>query len=407
MLRQARAIAILLLVPAALASCGSPAPTASAKPTARPTPTPTPVPVTTTPTAVPLPPGPYAVVVGNQTRVGSSYDVMLIDTAGQIVARVTAKLPLLKPNQDINLPLVSASNDMVYYLDGDTEIHSLSPSGTVALAKTIAQGAGSILAFSVSPDDRRIAVSLINEAADSTKDSSHGWVEDLTASTNHLDLFDNTGTSSFRWPVGWAGTQIVDGAGYQCGGYGYGYNGPSTNSTACSYHVINSTTTSRTATLCESPSPPPTSENDNLTINGLPVTAGVACIESEYYYNNPTATQNQNTLFAVDWSGHQTTYLTSNTGQLNYGNCYLAPSGAQMACSANTSQALTLLAPKTAPHNLGRRYAVLGWMDNTHIAVETNSTTLGVLSTDTGAVVSLTLTGADTMALAGTLPGAL
>src|ERR1700692_828430 len=144
MLRQARAIAILLLVPAALASCGSPAPTPSAKPTARPSPTPTPVAVTTTPTAVPVPPGPYAVVVGNQARVGSSYDVMLIDTAGQIVARVTAKLPLLKPSQDINLPLVSASNDMVYYLDGDTEINSLSPSGTVALVKTSARGAGCI-----------------------------------------------------------------------------------------------------------------------------------------------------------------------------------------------------------------------------------------------------------------------
>jgi hypothetical protein len=405
MLRQARTIAILLLVPAALASCGSPASTPSAKPTARPTSTPLPVTVTVTPTAVPLPPGPYAVVVGNQARVGSSYDVMLLDTAGQVVARVTAKLPLLKPNQDINLPLVSASNDLVYYLDGDTEIHSLSPSGTVTLVKTIAQGAGSILAFSVSPDDRRIAVSLINETSDASKDTSHGWVEDLTAPTNHLDLFDNTGTSSFRWPLGWAGAQIVDGAGYQCGGYGYGST--STNSTPCSYHVINGTTTSRTATLCETPSPPPSTENDYLTVNGLPVTAGVACVESEYYYNKPTATQNQNTLFAVDWSGHQTTYLTSSTNQLDYGNCYLAPSGAQMACSANASQALTLLAPKTAPHNLGRRYNVLGWMDNTHIAVDVDSTTLGVLSTDTGGVVSLTMTGADHMTLAGTLPGAL
>jgi hypothetical protein len=402
MLRQARTVAILLLVPAALASCGSPASTPSPKPTARPTPTP--LPVTATPTAVPLPPGPYAVVIGNQTRVGSSYDVMLIDTAGQVVARVTAKLPLLKPNQDIDLPLVSASNDMVYYLDGDTEIHSLSPSGTVTLVKTIAQGAGSILAFSVSPDDQRIAVSLINETADASKDTSHGWVEDLTAPTNHLDLFDNTGTSSFRWPVGWAGAQIVDGVGYQCGGYGYGYGSTSTNSTPCSYHVINGTTTSRTATLCESPTPPPSGENDNLTVTGLPVTAGVACVESEYYYNNQ---QNQNTLFAVDWSGHQTTYLTSKANQLDYGNCYLAPSGAQMACSANASQALTLLTSKTAPHNLGRRYNVLGWMDNTHMAVDVDSTTLGVLSTDTGGVVSLTMTGADHMTLAGTLPGAL
>ena len=394
---------ILLVVAAVLAGCGSTTPIHSA--TARPTPTPRPVTPTPSPTSIPLPLGPYAVVVSNQARVGSSYDVMLIGTAGQVVARVSARLPLLKPNQDVNLPLVSVSNDTVYYLDGDTDIHSLSPSGTTALVKTVAQGAGSILVFAVSPDNRRIAVSLINEATDSTKDTSHGWVEDLTAPTNHVDLFDNTGTSSFRWPLGWVGSAIIDGAGYQCG-FGYGYGNSPSSTTPCSFHVVNSATGARTATLCESPAPPPSAENDYLNVNGLPVAAGTACLEQESYY--ATSGDQVNTLFAVDWSGHKTTFLAPGTNQqIPYGNCYLAPSGAQMACSANASQALTLLVPKTAPHNLGRRYNVLGWMDSTRLLVDVDSTTLGVLATDTGVVVSLTLTGADHMGLAGTLPGAL
>ena len=87
-----------------------------------------------------MPPGPYAVVVTNAPRQGSTYDILLVDLQGQVVTRVTAKLPLLKPNQTVSLPLVSASNDLVYYLDGDTDIRSLSASGATALVKTIAAG---------------------------------------------------------------------------------------------------------------------------------------------------------------------------------------------------------------------------------------------------------------------------
>src|ERR1700676_2772309 len=129
--RQVRSVALLLVGPALLASGGAPAAT-TATPTARPVSTPTLVVATATP-APAVPPGPYGVIVTNTMRVGSTYDVLLIDVLGHVISRVTAKLPLLKPNQTVQLPLASASADLAYYLDGDTTIRSLSPSGATAL----------------------------------------------------------------------------------------------------------------------------------------------------------------------------------------------------------------------------------------------------------------------------------
>lgn len=45
-----------------------------------------------TPSTVPLPTGPYAVTVTNNNRSGNTYDVLLINTSGRIVARTTARL---------------------------------------------------------------------------------------------------------------------------------------------------------------------------------------------------------------------------------------------------------------------------------------------------------------------------
>src|SRR6202011_1996175 len=109
------------------------------------------------------------------------------------------------------------------------------------------------LAFSVKPDDQRIAIVAINEAVDATKDAGHGYVEDLSGATNHVELFRNTSNDAFRWPVGWHGTSIVDAAG-NCGG-NYGYNGPQAGGVAhaCSYHVVDSVSGSRRATAWATP----------------------------------------------------------------------------------------------------------------------------------------------------------
>jgi hypothetical protein len=332
----------------------------------------------------------------------------VVDNQAHIITRVTAKLPLLKTNQTIQLPLVSASSDLVYYLDGDTEIHSLSPRGATALVKTIAAGSSSVLAFAVSTDDQRIAVSLITQKSDHSKDAGHGYVENLADGGNHLDLFSNTAADAIRWPAGWHGNEIVDGAGYQCGGY-YGPANAVANDNGCpaSYHVINAATGSRAATVCESPLTQPPNENVNDNVTGLPVSGGVACVKSEYYFNG-VSTPPSAKIAAIDWTGRETTFLNGDShGQLLYGNCTLAPGGLQMACTEDSTAALTFLAPGASPNNLGRRYNVLGWVDASHLVVDIDSNTLGVLASDTGNVTTLAVTNADKVGMTGTMPGAL
>jgi hypothetical protein len=403
MFAQLRFVAAVMLSGVAImtAGCGpSPVAPSTPHPTAAPK-TPTAVP---SPSVAAIPPGPYGVVVTNAPRQGASYDILLIDLQGQVVTRITAKLPLLKANETIALPLVSASNDLVYYLDGDTDIRSLAPSGATALVKSIAAGSRSILTFAVSSDDQRIAVALINQASDATKDNSRGYVEDLADAGNHVDLFSNTSVDAIRWPSGWHGSDIVDAVGNQCGGpYG------SANSGVCagSYHVINSATGARRATVCEGPATQPPNVNQNTNPSGLPVAGGVACVKTEYYYGSSSGTPPEGDILAVDWSGHVTTLVTADkTGQLPFNGCFLAPGGAQMACSDNASQALTLVAHGT-PHSLGRRYTMLGWVDPTHLLVDIDSKTLAVLTTSSGVAVNLGLVDADKVVMAGTAPGAL
>ena len=119
------------------ASGGSPAhtPTATASATARPTPTP-----------IPVPRGPFGVVVTNSGRSGTTYGVLLVDVNAKVVAQATGNLPLIKPNQSVDLPLVSASATKVYYRSGDTDIYSLAPDGTTALVRRIPDGASAELA---------------------------------------------------------------------------------------------------------------------------------------------------------------------------------------------------------------------------------------------------------------------
>jgi hypothetical protein len=368
----------------------------------------TPAPKTPTPrpsaTPRPLPAGPFAVAVTNNNRQGVSYQVELIDAAGHILASTTAKLPLLKSNQTVSPPLVSASSDRVYYLDGDTDIHSLSPSGATALVRSIPAGTNGVLSFAVSPDDQRIAVSLIVPAADATKSTGKGYIENLTDSGNHVDLWSNIGPDALRWPVGWHGGDVVDDIMAACGGGSYGSQGPA----ACSYHVVAPTTGNRVATVCESPAPPATAY---YTLNGTPTAAGVACFESESTAQGCSATETY-TMTGVDWSGKEHDFLTKTQNMcsgngLPVSDCFLSTDGDLMACQDNTSQAVTLLRSDGSLHSLGRKYNILGWIDGSHLLVNVDASTLAVVATDTGGLTSISIAHADQVDMATTLPGTL
>ena len=342
-------------------------------------------------------------LVTNTARTGSTYDVLLVDESAHIVAEATARLPLLKQNQTVMTPLANGGAGGAYYLDGDTDIHALHADGTAPLVKTIAAGSSAALSFAVSPDGQRIAVSAITEPPNGDQSTGHGYIEDLNDGGGHVDIFRNTGEAAFRWPLAWYGTDIVDANGpYGCSASG-SYGGvPVQRGDECeqSLHVIDATSQARVATMCETPTAPP-SAYYNWQVDGLVTPAGIACSELEY----PAVGSDTCTIEAVDLNGNHSVFSRSTCGSQTLTNCFLSPDGRRMACSLQNNGALVFAGSDGTTHNLGQRYTVLGWIDGSHLMVDVDASTLAVLDADSGAATALTFTNADKVEMEGVVPG--
>src|SRR4029077_9582699 len=96
--------------------------------------------------------------------------------------------------------------------------------------------------------------------------------------------------------------------------------------TAASYHVVDATSGSRIATVCESPATSPSGTYDNEFPTGLPTSAGIACSESDYRTTATTQTS-EHTVYAVDWTGAERTFFdkttTNGSGGFPASNCSL------------------------------------------------------------------------------------
>ncbi|MHB8718475.1 MAG: hypothetical protein ACYDAC_06250 [Candidatus Dormibacteria bacterium] len=399
----ARPLVMTSLLAALLASgCASPAAaTPTPSPLHRATPSPSASP--------PLPAGPYALLYTNDARTGTTYDVLVVDVAAKVVARVTAKLPLLKPNQTLQLPLVSPGATHAYYLDGDTQISALALTGTSTPVKTISAGTTGEIGFAVSPDEHSVAVAVITEQEDSAKSQGTGYVEDLGDAAGHRQLFANTGLDAYRWPVGWFGNSIIDGVDPNgaCSRYARYGAGPAALLCVGSVHVIDATTTNRVASICE-PGPEPSGTSSYGNLEGRATPSGIACYTSTSTttsYGSPPSTQCS--LSAVAWTGQARVFdaCTAQDSYLQEGGCFLAPDGSRMACTEAPNQALTILSADRTSRSLGRRYSVLGWIDTTHLMVDIDSQTLGVVDVDSGSLATLAFAGADTVAMAGVIAG--
>ena len=106
---------------------------------------------------------------------------------------------------------VSASDNKVYYRDGDTQIRFIAPDGTSGTVTTVPGGAAKISVFSVSPDDRRIAV-LVEDFAPASTIQLNLYVEDLRGG-HRTDLYSGTiqksAADATMWPVGWHQGKMV------------------------------------------------------------------------------------------------------------------------------------------------------------------------------------------------------
>jgi hypothetical protein len=262
------AIAILVL------SCSGNAgpPTSSQSSASRTTPTSTGAAI---PTAAGPLTGPYGLIYGPAF-------LEVIKPDGAVAARVSMAMPSVQycssaNDAAIQAPPVSASNDQIYFRDGDTKIRMVVRPSSATDVTTVPGGANVVSFFSVSPDDQRIAV-LVEDLTSPTIISERLYVEDLHGGGHHADIYSTTQpkgqTDTTLWPMGWHQGALVLAVVNACTFEPAGL-------VPLEWHVSNATTANRIATI----------RGANCTLSFATSPAGVGCTDST----------GATTLY--DWSG--------------------------------------------------------------------------------------------------------
>ena len=220
---------LLLGIAVLIAACSQPTATAA-----------TPTPAVSSPTPSPTAIGSYAVLVKNfLVEVGSTYTLSIVATDGHVAASTTARKRTVPIVQIGN---VSTSATTVYYLDGDSDVRYLRPDGSGGLATHIALTAKHVTAFAVSPDDRRIAVSVLDFTRYPV--GTRLYVEDLNGGGNHIELFSSP--SVMEYPVGWHAGHLVMALGLNVAPQNY-FDG---FAQAHGYHVADAQSGAQLLSLC-------------------------------------------------------------------------------------------------------------------------------------------------------------
>ena len=192
----------------------------------------------------------------------------LIKTDGSIFASASIADPSVRfcsSNQDgaMQAPPVSATNDEVYFRNGDTDIKEVVPPASAVTVTTVPGSSNVVSFFSVSPDDQRIAV-LVEDLSAATTISLRLYVEDLVGHGHHADIFNTiqpkgkTGTT--LWPMGWHAGALVLALVTACTFEPAGL-------TPTEWHVSNASNALRIATI----------KTNNCVLSFFPSPAGVGC----------------------------------------------------------------------------------------------------------------------------------
>lgn len=188
----------------------------------------------------------------------SMYRLALIASDGQTVASATPDQPpffTVAPPACFGqpmcggmtpdwLPLVSISGTRVYFLDGAGTVRWLRRDGTTGVALQLEVRSMQRAVFSVSPDDRRIAVALLDYSQPpavamhlTVRDLAGGPITDLLASS-----------SLTEWPVGWHGKDLVLAVG-DAGPHSIFGELTNPHGATMGYHLVDSQTGRQLATL--------------------------------------------------------------------------------------------------------------------------------------------------------------
>jgi hypothetical protein len=185
-------------------------------------------------------------------------------------------------------PPVSATNDQVYFRDGDTRIRMLEPPSNAVDVTTVPGNTNLVSSFSVSPDDQRIAVAVEDFSAASTI-GIRLYVEDLRGGGHHSDIYTTTTPkgkgATTLFPMGWHQGRLILGVWAACTFEIV----PNPNA----WHVVDSSTAVRQAAVGDT----------NCIPSAWPSPAGVACFALH-----------TNQVRVYDWTGALTATLQTQTG---------------------------------------------------------------------------------------------
>ena len=323
----------------------------------------------TSPTAYPLS-GTFGLILSAGT-------LFLINPDATEAASVSVAAPsvqsCVKGMAAVLQPPVSASNEQVYFRDGDTKIRMVVPPSSSVDVTTVPGDANTISFFSVSPDDKRIAV-LVEDLSAAAAIKLRLYVEDLHGAGHHIDIFTSTITKgqgeTTLWPMGWYQGRLVLAVWAAC----TFQKVPNPKE----WHVVDAANATRWATIGSAGCVP----------DAWPSPAGAACFDPS----------DGGHVRVSDWTGKLSATLLTDVGATE-----LSPSGRLVAEGSGGGPGNP--SPKTTMLNIDGSGVVASpghvgclWMDEGHVLAPD-----AVISYPSGAATALAQSGQ----CAGRFPGGL
>lgn len=290
--------ALRMISPAASPSALGPVATAPASPS--------PVP-SAAPTASAAPPalGVLVDLLSDQ----ATYTVSLVSADGLVVEQLHARQRTQLPptsGDPVVLPYVSATASTLYYLDGDSVVRGLHRDGTPATAAPLAVGPGMEAAFAVSPDDRQIAVTVLD--FNQTPVHLTLYTDALQGGSRHVIFESDT---LYVWPVAWHSGLLVLAHGFGPFESDIAKAAPGRDNpySAISYHLVDPSNANRLVLM------------GSCTVSGPLSPAGSGCIQGG----------------SIDWQGNTAPWNTRDWGSVSAAAA-LSPGGDWMAATNPDAQ---------------------------------------------------------------------
>jgi hypothetical protein len=318
-------LACLLLV----VSCGGSPSSAVTTPSAR---------ASATPAGAGALNGPYGLLI-----VGSTLKLIRPDASVAATAPITLQgLDCSSAHDGVNVqPPVSATNDQVYFRDG-AKIRMITPPSGAVDVTTVPNSQSAVSFFSVSPDDQRIAV-VVMDVSSATAINLRLYVEDLQGGGHHADIYstsvNRSKAATTLWPVGWHMGLLVLAVVRACTFEPVGLY-PS------EWHVSSPTTAVRVTTI----------KGTNCELGNAPSPAGVGCADA----NGVTTIYDwSNNVLAVAGPGSQ-------FGGLDTG---LSPGGRSIyfAATGLAPPATRLVQLGPGPYATVQGHSACAWIDEDHV----------------------------------------